>query len=489
MTENGDIDLEGWDLHRAAQENRLDIARALIARGDDIEAKNVEEETPLHRALEPEKLDIARLLLDQGANVDAETWSGTTPLQEEANWGILAGPMLSPEIAHLLIEYGADTADIDLSWLNPIDWLNAIDEDRKRSNLHRTAKFDDRKGTVDGIERGWDIEAKNEEGDTPLHIAASYSSSVAEVLIVAGANVEAKNNTGDTPLHCAAKSNSFSVARLLIDRGANTEGTDLSWMDQINEDRNPPFKALLDEIIPSPHSELAWEAWRKETLELVAQGGDVETKVRFVGTLLHGAVSRNFLDVASSLIDRGADIEAKNENGWTPLHKAVRNNFLDIARLLIGSGADIEAKTENGFTPLHLASAALSLEFVRLLIEHGADIDANIGEAPLHLALNSRSGKLGRWQSELAIARLLLDHGADVDAENWNGSTPLHLAAERDAFDLAEVLIEHGANMETKNASGQTPLLAAAMNNSIDVASLLVDSGANTEGIDLSRLN
>ena len=33
-------DLEGWDLHRTARENRSDIARALIARGDDIEARD-----------------------------------------------------------------------------------------------------------------------------------------------------------------------------------------------------------------------------------------------------------------------------------------------------------------------------------------------------------------------------------------------------------------------------------------------------------------
>ena len=33
------IDLEGWDLHAAAIENRVDIARALIARGDDVDAR------------------------------------------------------------------------------------------------------------------------------------------------------------------------------------------------------------------------------------------------------------------------------------------------------------------------------------------------------------------------------------------------------------------------------------------------------------------
>jgi len=377
MTENDDIDLEGWNLHRAATENRIDIARSLIARGGDIEAKNVEEETPLHCALNSENLDIARLLLDHGADVDAEAWSGSTPLWDQVHWGMLAGPLMSPDCARLLIEYGADTEGMDLSWMDPIEWATQIEKDRKGWNLHRAAKEGRFFEARDLIVRGHDLEAKNEEGDTPLHTAASCNSrSVAQVLIEHGANTEAKNNTGDTPLHCAAKSNSLDVARLLIDRGANTEGTDLSWMDQIDEDRNPPIRRPpIGKNIPSPHSELAFEAWRKETLDFVAQGGDVETKIRFTGTLLHEAASRNFLDVASSLIGHGADLEAKNEDGWTPLHRAARKNFCDIARLLIRSGADIETKTAHGLTPLHLASADHSFDLSRILIDSGANTD------------------------------------------------------------------------------------------------------------------
>ncbi len=48
MPENkDDIDLEDWDLHRAARENRVDIARALVARGDDIDARDEDGESSL----------------------------------------------------------------------------------------------------------------------------------------------------------------------------------------------------------------------------------------------------------------------------------------------------------------------------------------------------------------------------------------------------------------------------------------------------------
>ena len=41
-------DLEGWDLHRAAEENRVDIARALLDRGAEVDARDKTGETPLH---------------------------------------------------------------------------------------------------------------------------------------------------------------------------------------------------------------------------------------------------------------------------------------------------------------------------------------------------------------------------------------------------------------------------------------------------------
>jgi len=71
MPENkDDIDLEGWSLHRAARENRVDIARALIARGDDVNARDEDGGTPLHVAAGTNSLDVARLLIDRGANTE-----------------------------------------------------------------------------------------------------------------------------------------------------------------------------------------------------------------------------------------------------------------------------------------------------------------------------------------------------------------------------------------------------------------------------------
>ena len=105
-------------LHEAAMENSLDVARLLIEKGADIDAEDDYGQTPLHLAAgwntengeTPLHLDVASLLIDLGADIDAEASNGQTPLDK----AILSN---SQNLARLLIEHGANTAGIDLSWM------------------------------------------------------------------------------------------------------------------------------------------------------------------------------------------------------------------------------------------------------------------------------------------------------------------------------------------------------------------------------------
>ena len=113
MPENQDgIDLEGWDLHRAAKENRSDIARALLDRGADIEAKNERGDTPLHLAAELNFLDVATLLIDLWADIEAKDNTDRTPL----HCAVLGNYL---DVATLLIDKGgANWEGIDLNWMD-----------------------------------------------------------------------------------------------------------------------------------------------------------------------------------------------------------------------------------------------------------------------------------------------------------------------------------------------------------------------------------
>ena len=71
---------------------------------------------------------------------------------------------------------------------------------------------------------GGDVNAKNDDGRTPLHWAPLEShKEIAELVIVNGADVNAKNDGGDTPLNYWASMNTEGeTAELLRKDGGKT---------------------------------------------------------------------------------------------------------------------------------------------------------------------------------------------------------------------------------------------------------------------------
>jgi len=175
------------ELHRADEENRVDIARPLIARGDDVDAVVTEAfDTHLHRAAWDNSVDMARLLIDIGANIEAKDIAGGTPLHYSA-WNN------SLDVARLLIE---NKAEIDASAYGHTSTLAALTD--------------------------W---------ATMLDYAEMINPLTDSLVFVNAVKPEVEGNAAPTPLLIAALNKNLEFAHLLIEHGANTDGIDLSWMD------------------------------------------------------------------------------------------------------------------------------------------------------------------------------------------------------------------------------------------------------------------
>lgn len=86
------------------------------------------------------------------------------------------------------------------------------------------------------LERMADSNIKNNEGKTPLHLAAMYGNTqVAKALLKHGADVNIQDAKGNTPAHYATQKNHQDITSLLIEKGAdlhltNNEGREVIKM-------------------------------------------------------------------------------------------------------------------------------------------------------------------------------------------------------------------------------------------------------------------
>lgn len=77
------------------------------------------------------------------------------------------------------------------------------------------------------IRRGAEIEARDDEGQTALHVASQFGQvGVFGLLIEQGAEIEARENRGHTALHVASEYGKIEITRSLIERGADIEARD-----------------------------------------------------------------------------------------------------------------------------------------------------------------------------------------------------------------------------------------------------------------------
>jgi ankyrin repeat protein len=210
--------------------------------------------TLLHHAVRQRQFQVVPLLLDGGADPNAVTSSGRTPLGlcPATEEGIACRKVLISRGARLalgeevveLIRDGENEEVIKKFESSP-EMLKAWVPDFG-SFLHIGVWLGKGTSLVQYLlDHELDPNIPNEEGRTALFLAVDKPD-VAEVLMQRGADVNWRDNYGSAPLHLAV-TNSEEVVRMLVDRGADVNALANDGMtpfDVIYANKLPNYKQL-----------------------------------------------------------------------------------------------------------------------------------------------------------------------------------------------------------------------------------------------------
>jgi len=238
------------------------------------------------------------------------------------------------------------------------------------------------------INRGVNLDLREQNGYTALIIASHGYIEVLNALIAAGADINLQNNEGETALMIAASNNDLTMVNALIAAGANPNLRDNNY-----ESNAVDFAARAEtETGDNTHIDVII-ALQNYINELQANT-DSTSQLRQL--YLH--IIDNEIECAINLINI-MDVDTLNTQSYisnvTPLIYAVDNNSNDIAIALINRGVNLDLREQNGYTALSRALTIDNMQLVNILLEAGADstIQDNYGNSPADVLGASDSGE------------------------------------------------------------------------------------------------
>jgi ankyrin repeat protein len=244
--------------------------------------------------------------------------------------------------------------------------------------------------------------------------------------IISGSDINEKNEEQCTALHIAAGAGNAAVVRTLL-----------------------AAKAKLDGHMEGNSSCLHFAASFGDTatiLELLHSKAPVDARDVVQCTPLHKAASAGKQDAIRLLITFKANFNTKNTDDLTPLEACRQLKSYDVDGVL--------SQMDDGWTPLMLAISEggdSNINRIRTLILEGEDVDKKnkMLQTSLHIA-----SEKGHFE---AIKALLAGKGS-IEVRDRNNSTPLHLAAAAGRENAVLALVRAKADVNASNKQCHTAL-------------------------------
>lgn len=540
-------------LHTAILYKKLDVVKQLIEWGADADAKNDSGEAPIQYAINYKANDIFNYLAETGVSLDSrEKFSGAGLLH------LAAKRPLSEKVFVKLFSRGFKVNDLDKNGATPllfavehgceetVDYLLQAGADpnivtKAASSTLRTKTLQEKdfyfyrsdyhitnwvisgvgplaraaiRGQVSLIEKlvskGARLDAADELGNTPLHLAVMGNSYFAvEALLKAGAPILVANCDGLTPLELAEKRSFFQIAKAIWQKVPLNLTHDPTDVSPVKDGQFPLHEAVKERRI----HDLRW---------IVRRGAKIDGFDDDGRSPLWLAVKGAFLPMLQILLELGASVNAAGPDGQTPWLKAFEyGHSEELVSVLFKAGAKVDSVDKNGDTALHFAARRGNLSFINFLLKHGAKIDLRnqAGCTPLLEAITNKDSqkeyekylskvkarvarqkeamkKLPAWrrpklpdieensEERRAIVRLIRKDPIYMNIADIYGQTALHLAARKVPVFLLNELIDAGCDLEALDREGRTPIFQAIAAGNCDNVAALLKRGAKGLVID-----
>ncbi|XP_068136432.1 kinase D-interacting substrate of 220 kDa isoform X2 [Hyperolius riggenbachi] len=342
------------------------------------------------------------------------------------------------------------------------------------------------------LDKGKDVDERNENGQTALMIAAEQGNlEVVQELLRKRANVNLEDVDNWTALISAAKEGHIDIIRELLDNNANLEHRDMGgwtaliWASYkghldivellLSKGANPNITGLQYSVYP-----IIWASGRghSDIVKILLQyGAKANCSDKFGTTPLIWAARRGHLESVKSLLQMGADVDQEGANSMTALIVAVKGGFTETVKEILKRNPNVNLTDKDGNTALAIAAKEGHTEIVQDLLDAGTYVNIPDRNGDTVLIGAVRGG-------HVEIVRALLNKYADIDIRGQDNKTALYWAVEKGNATMVRDILQCNPDTEICTKDGETPLIKATKMRSIEVVELLLDKGAKVSAVD-----
>src|SRR6056297_1729302 len=334
------------------------------------------------------------------------------------------------------------------------------------------------------------VDTQDLNGANAMHYVAkkSYGDELAKLLIEKGININKKNNEGMTPLHIAAINEDYPLLYVLLQNHAKINITNNEGKTAADTASEKGFDQLAQLIEQKKTDELFIKANYRNDRPLIKnkikniinnQPGLINTKVGMGYTLLHYAAGYDDLKMCRFLIENGADIwavkkidDGKNSSIPYPIDFARTPRIID---LFIESGLNVDSLFTDSSSHYANKKKINNAEYWHILYPDLVQEDKynKIKKAGNRLFLYLKFDKKAQFIEEIKSGEY------DLNKKNKEGMTLLHKAIYYNKPGMVKYLVKNDANLNAKDTAGRSSLLYSLFMRQPGIAKYLIKKGAN----------